>query len=384
MIYGISYLFMLCITLYFDFIKSNKSQSYHIMKYFTLLLLIVIAGLRYRIAPDTIAYQWYFNDFTPLLNNYFEYDFTSIVASYQYVWIFINSFFLTFFDYYTFQFFIAYISIYLLYKVARFFTNNTLFFLYLLFCTVYFYFSMEIIRQFLALVLLLNSLMYFSRRNYIVSFSLLLLALFTHRYAFLILPFYIMLLLPLNIKFKIYIFILSYSIIYLTYFFISQYFMGDIGYFESSLISFNGQIFNAGLSIILIVFMIFYKNYPNSFFNEHKNLLYSGLIAYLVIMLCKLTINPFFDRLLDYFIPFVLIFYSIVLPHFFKYRFRYPFILILVLITIPLIKVYLLYSPEPFTGINGYSRYYPYSSVIEKSIDLDREKIIRLEAKEPQ
>ncbi len=101
------------------------------------------------------------------------------------------------------------------------------------------------------------------------------------------------------------------------------------------------------------------------------------------MMLLKLTINPFFDRLLDYFIPFVLFFYSIILPHFFKYRFKHYFILFIILTIIPILKIYLVYGINPSTGINVYSRYYPYSSIIGMSKDPSREEIIRLEAKEP-
>lgn len=383
MIYSFTYLFLFYFTLRFDFLKRNKGINYVITKYFVLFLLILIAGLRYRIAPDTVAYEWFFNDFSPLLYDFFKGNYVNDNGSYQYFWIFLNSFFYTFFDYYTFQFFVTFISVFLLYKISISFTRNTLLFFYLLFCTVYLYFSMEIIRQFLALVFLLYSLIYFSKKNNIIGFILLIIALFTHRYAFLILPFYILMLLPLNNKLKIFLYVLSYFIIYIAYIFISQYFNGDIIYFESNLISLNGILFNVVLCFILIIFMVLYRNYSNSFFNEFKNLLYSGLMGYLIMMLCKLTINPFFDRLLDYFLPFVLIFYAIILPDFFKNRFKYPLALILVLITVPIIRIYLLYGVEPFTDIRSYSRYYPYSSIIEQSLDPDREMIIRLEAKEP-
>lgn len=383
MIYSFVYLFLLYVTLQFDFLQRDKNINYNMVKYFTLFLLIFIAGIRYRIAPDTVAYQWFFNDFSPLLYDFFKGDYTTSNGAYQYVWIFLNSFFYTFFDYYTFQFFLSFISIFLLYKIAISFTNNILLFFYLLFCTVYLYFSMEIIRQFLALVFLIYSLISFSKKNNILGLLLLVLAIFSHRYAFLILPFYIMMMLPLNNRSKIFLYILSYGIISVTYIFISKYFNEDISYFESNLISLNGSIFNIILAFILIIFMVLYRNYSNSFFNEYKNLLYSGLMSYLIMMLCKLTINPFFDRLLDYFLPFVLIFYAIILPDFFKYRFKYMGILILILILIPIVRVYLLCGIEPFTGIHSYSRYYPYSSIIEQSLDSDREAIIRLEAKEP-
>ena len=50
---------------------------------------------------------------------------------------------------------------------------------------------------------------------------------------------------------------------------------------------------------------------------------------------------------------------------------------------IPIFRIYLLLGIEPFTNLEVYFRYYPYYSIIDKTIDPTRELMIRLEAKEP-
>ena len=308
MIYFITWFILFCFTIYFDFLSNYQKQQKIIAKYFVLILLIIIAGLRYRLAPDTVAYQWFFNDLTPNLYDFFTHDFSTSQASYQYTWVLLNSFFYTFFDYYTFQFFLSFLSIYLLYKTSIIFTKNTLLFFYLLFCTIYFYYTMEVVRQFLALSIVLYSIQFYLSKRKIKAIILLIIALFIHRFAFIILPFYFIILINYKLRSKFIFLLLLFILFYFIHAYIVNYSGFELTYFTFDFLAYKGVLFNIGLSIILILFMFLYRNYPTSFFNGYKNILYSGLIVYLFLMLFKLTINPFFERTLDYFIPFVLFF----------------------------------------------------------------------------
>lgn len=386
MIYAMTCLLLIYCSIFFDFL-SNTSRFKKILVFVSLFILISISGLRYRLAPDSVAYQWFFNDFTPLLSGFFQHDFSIHSSSYQYFWVLLNSIFYTYLNYYYFQYFISFLSLYIIYRAAKKISKNEFTFLYLLYCTLYSYYSMEVIREFLAISFFIYAIVLFLSGRKVIAILLIVLALFTHRYAFIMIPMFIVIVSNYSVRFKTLFIMLLGSILFYIFYNIFGSEVLDHTYLALHL-SDKGIMFNVFLMFMVIFFMLLYKDYTNEFFNGYKNAIYSSLVIYIFILILKIVVNAYFDRVLDYVEPMVLIFYSIILPDFFKRYCKVSLLFIISsLLVIPAIFVYTSFAIIFNTSsgdIRAYSRIYPYYSILSCNKDPARERIISLEAKEPK
>ena len=101
MIYLLVFIYLFMCSLIFD-INRVKFNSRRLFLFVGYVILIVMAGIRYRLAPDSVFYQYYFENFVPefldLSWNYFS------ISRYQPMWEIIQSIFKSIGGYVFFQF----------------------------------------------------------------------------------------------------------------------------------------------------------------------------------------------------------------------------------------------------------------------------------------
>lgn len=159
------------------------------------IVLVLVAGLRYRVGGDTIVYMRLFEDY-PTIGELSDFDFAK--AKFFPGWYVFNSLFKTFGNSFTlFQISEAIIIQTCFFRFFRRYSPNGFFTCTLIFYFGYFcYFNMEVMREALCICIFLEAYPFLERRRFIPYFLLCSLALTIHLSAF------IMFLLPLFTLFK--------------------------------------------------------------------------------------------------------------------------------------------------------------------------------------
>jgi len=155
-------------------LKGNKQ----LWLYLEFFVLVLIAGIRYRVGGDTIVYMDHFEDY-PTISELSTFDFENAV--YNRLWYIYNSVFKSLGDSFT------------LFQIVQALIVNTVFFrffkryspFYFTAILVYFwgyycYFNMEIQREVLAICVLLESYYFLQNKKFIIYYLLCVLAMFFH------------------------------------------------------------------------------------------------------------------------------------------------------------------------------------------------------------
>lgn len=378
MLYSIIIFILLLLIVKYDIKKhtKNKDKWYAFM----LLVFVLIAGLRYRLGGDTVEYldRFYFE--YPSLYDLTIDDFT---LGKDPLYVLLNSIIKTFgFRFYVFQILHATIINILIFKYIK--RHTEYIFASLLFYAIgcYTTYNMEILRGSLSIVLCLYAYDYLQSRCFLKSIFLFITACFFHVQTILILITPLFLHLRLNMRGIIIIACVStFSLaIFQLGDFLTLFSLYDLQtkydyYTDSGGFAQEGNplflLFTFLPEIFYTVYGLYYikKKHINSRLINMEGIIMIGIM----FLILQFSISIFY-RYTDYYrIYFAMLYgelFIAIIKKTSQNHLRYS-ILHVVLFFLPMFIVHAVLNPLDGKG----RRYYPYSSVIEKSIDKDREKM---------
>lgn len=390
MLYLAVLLYIVVLVYFYDFKNNNyyKRIHYNIL----LVIFVLIAGFRYRMAPDTVAYMDNYKFMMKPLSDLNFVDFSE--SRYQPFWILINSFCKSFGNYILLQIIAA--GIFNICVFVFFMKTSTKVFTCILFYFLvdYFYFNMEIVRESIAIGFFLLAMIRYNQNYLLRCFWLIFVAFLFHHFAavLFLVPIYLSEKINFKLKFialtSIILFLLSFDA---PLFFINSYLEKfssvDVSFYE--LADFKMSVFGylymflKILPVILVMFLYQKRAVPNLFFN--KKTLFLLCLLYVFIVIIRATSIPFIERLSNYFIFFVILLltgaiYDVLDVYVIKFL-QFKTILVLSFVCLyfqlmPYLEV------NPFFGVPLYKRYYPYYSVFSEKTDADRELMTAMEGKE--
>ena len=393
MLYLVLLIFILFLSYWYDYLGNQKgiNVSYAIV----LIILILIAGLRYRLGVDSIRYESAFQ-YMPTLFEIQAIDFIKI--SYDPLYLILSSIARTISD----EFWIMQIIQASIVNIFffRFIRNNTSkIFLAIFFYCIFLYtdYMFETMREACAAVFFLTGYDCLKDRKY-VSYILLLLVSFgfhSSAIALIILPILMILGLWNKLVINKFLPIFLLAIVFVGNIIQSQFFeyisllnltdnitqKADI-YAGSAL---AGQSLNIFGMIQYCIQYIFFPYLACVILKQHKSL-EKDLEHMIVICFAMIAMSfaiTIFYRFNNYFYPFAIVAMSNVAyykkmkisahQYFRVSSFSSWIILIIIIIYLPIKFSY--FSSIPNTSYKEYMRYYPYKSVITKEKDMNREGV---------
>lgn len=392
MLYSSIALYLAFLSYRYDFGRTSTPDYRVVHRWLALLILVMLSGLRYRLAPDTVAYMAQFQtDVVPLGDLSVDY---LVNAKYQPLWVLLTSVCKTFGSFTLLQFTVAWIFngcvfYFLRRATTRFFTATLLFY-----STCYFYFNMEILRESLAVAMFLIAVVRYNDRRFLAFFSWLIAAVLFHKFALILLvtPFLLTRRIPGAVKFLLPVAV----IVGLNSVGNPFEYVDSFGGFISSLnlqsyevereLSTLGLIYNLLRIAPIILVLIWYQSRPLADLRLRKEVIFPLCWAYVFVVIIRIISIPFMDRVSNYFVFFVLCCLVSALSDLLENgqlkAFRIPLMSGAIILSF-FFYILPLLQPDPKLGdISTIHRYYPYSSVFTMQTDPDREQIIYLEAKE--
>lgn len=389
MLYLLVFLYLL-VNVYLYDLNDFKSQYKKVNIIISFILLALITAFRYRMASDSLAYQYFVEvEVRDLgdLDLYYLFN-----ARFDSLWVLLSSISKGLGSYLYLQVFVSFFTIMticiLTIKNTKYVSTVALFF----FVTFYHYYSMEILRESLAVAFFIWSVMLFEK-NKISSFVMCVLAILCHKFAVITLLLYFWFYIGINYKKTVWV-------LFFCVFIISvldnplgkiDSLLSNIKHTNLSMYNIKGDISISGkiyflLKCCIVVYFInyYYKVKSRVSFNIGENILITLSLIYVAVFVIRITSIPYIERIANYFVIFVILFCCSLLID----KLRVQQALIRNIIFLPIVLVICAYSWLPLMKYGGdrnipeYSRYYPYSSIFFKKKDPLREELILLESKE--
>lgn len=379
MIYFVVLLLLLVPVIKFDLMQKEKGRQ--LWYYLSLLILILLAGLRYRVGGDTIVYISLFENY-PTLSELSYFDFQ--VAAYNPLWYLYNAPFKSIDSFTTFQIVQAIIVNVIFFKFYKRYTPYYFTAILLYYIAFYCYFNMEIQREILCVCIFMIAYPFLKAKKFLKYYLWCILALFIHYSSG------IMLFVPLLLFFKkesykkllwiCIILILSFSIFDVVHLLLSLALDGMLlvlaeHYFNLE-INMLGSLYQL-IQLIPILLFMYVRNKYDIKTNYILGLLMMGCA---IIYVFTMFVGGFV-RLLNYFMPFYILYvvstiyelYNIYLSN--KISMIIPKIAIAIML-FNFIYFYMNDMSEFYPGAKMYHRYIPYSSVINPERSEIREELI--------
>lgn len=380
MIYFIILILLLIPVIVYDVVGYNKGMNGWYVFEFTILVLL--AGLRYRVGGDTLFYMNFFDNY-PKLNELSGFDF--IGAEFNPLWYVFNAICKSISDdFTTFQIIQAIVvnSVFFWFfkKYTKYYFSAILMYFFAYYC----YFNMEILREILALCCFLLSVPALIKRKYIVYYLWCIVAILFHYSSSFILFIPLLISVFKNITWKqLVVIVISIGIVISTVNIIP--FLLDLfsfnylialkleSYTESS-VSLMNILFYYG-SVLPIVLLAYINQKAETKFNiPHLNGL---VVTYAILMIFCAFYHTIFNRLSNYLIPFYIIY---IIDSFYYIVKNYRSSLHAVFIRVALLIVLFFQSyyywrdqSEYYAGASFYYIFFPYYSVLNPTTDPTRE-----------
>ncbi|MEY8241329.1 MAG: EpsG family protein [Cycloclasticus sp.] len=378
--------FVLLLILFFGSVKYDlfqeyprKSSSITYLK-FSYILLWGVAAFRFRLGPDSIAYEYFYDN---EMREFYSITLDHLIDSrFGIVWVLLSGLFKSFSGYYVYQAFIALFSIFSVYAFVRRYSQyphitSLLFYLFL-----YHYFSMEILREACAISFFLWSLSYLDR-NKVFSGLLYILCVLTHWYSVVLIPIYIILIFNVShrkVLISCFLFLLPLILIDNPVdkieTFLNVFRSVDLTYYKVlPNLSFFGYIYyfmKLGFTLILIAYS---RKIKSSWGVFESRMFVVVTIFYCTFIVIRIFGIPHFERFLNYFVIFVMILGSQYVMTLLG-RFSYGLKLLVFSVALPIIVIF---SMSPILKVDEtkkfqtYSTFYPYYSIFNPNYDESRE-----------
>lgn len=376
------YLIILSILLLCSFLEVknlfNKNSTSSNWAYYSIMILLIgLAGLRYRVGGDTLAYIKYFESL-PSLGDLNEVDF--LKAEFNPLWYLFNGIIkYVYDDFIFFQISHAVILNYVIFSFFNKYSKEHRFTLVLFYFVFYFlYFNMEILRESLAIAVFLCGLHFMLEKRWFKYYSLVIICLMIHTSAIILfaLPF-----MKWKLTRKRFLGITIFMILLFGFNLLSflerlnlpiQVLLKANSYLGSE-INLYGVMMQSFLVIPSMIFLYLRKKY-----NVNEHLFENIITAYIVLGILSMFIGGAY-RFLNYLsiINIIFIVDSLILFRKVSYRLNVR-ILINLAITLLLVNQGYFYFRDTSMyqkDTRFYNRYYPYHSIYDPVRELDREKI---------
>lgn len=393
MIYLIIFIYLFYLSIKYDVLGGKQYKMTHF--YVVLILLILISGFRYRLGTDTYGYMNEFHEYHNLFLLKIE-DFS--IWRYQPLWILLNSLAKTIGGFVLVQFFISILHIWLLGLVLKKLSPSLLFSSLLLYYMFdYTTFNMEVMREAVSVSYFLMALLALDKGRIMYMFIYIAIAFLFHAYSllvFLLFLFYFKILVRKPILSIISIMCIIVVCIIEKNFIIeliARYVVGsDTIYTDSAItyaqsdkygetdLSWKGILITFTLPILYLGMLFITRKHYHRYINMNPLIFNTTIYLASTLILLRYSL-AIIDRIYNYFHVFT--FLLIVL--FFNYTYtkiknkKQRIGIFISLILIPIFCAYKQYyrTDGLVDTEKNYSRYYPYSSIFNKTKDPQREKI---------
>lgn len=371
MIYLVTFILLLFLAINYDFGSKKKfSQGWY---NFVLLLFIAIAGLRFKVGGDTLAYHQYFESVKALGSTNFS---ELLTGRYAFLWNVFAAVCKTIStDFVVLQLlqtvFINLILFWFIKKYSKFrFTTLLIYSIH-----AYLYFNMEIMRESVAICFFLLAYPYFERKSWVRYYALCLIAFLFHVSAIIVFVFPLLRFLKFSFRNLIVIAIFFIAVVILlassndliNLLLITETIEGKFNYYSEYALNFNGKL----LAFISFIVIPLYLIRINDKVQIKKRLLFENVFIIYFMIAISYVIFSGFSRFLNYMTPFMMIYFADVLNNIYNYsHFRkLKRLLVVSLFIITATPKYLYHNADMsrfYPGTVKFNLYYPYSSIFEK------------------
>lgn len=353
--------------------------------YFNLVVLILFAGLRYRVGSDTLMYMSMFYEW-PKLDELRYFDFAT--ATYNPLWYIFAALARSIYDDFT--------TLQIMHAVI---VNCTFFWFFRKYCPKYYfsaillyyvgyfcYFNMEVMRESLCICVLLLSTSFLLEKKWLLYFPMCVIGLLTHYSAaiMLVLPFLLLFKRP-SWKWEVVILlgivvvmrVVNVPMLVLSLFGLNDQLILLIGGYIEEMRNVMGVISELLNFFPIFIFIYLREKHQITEENDFTPLMMGTVVVYALAMNVGI-----FSRFINYFVPFILV-YSVNTVYralYWKFRDYQMSCLLCVaaffVLNFNMIRFYTKDMSESYPNTRAYVRYIPYHSVLNPKIDEHRERFV--------
>lgn len=353
--------------------------------YFNLVVLILFAGLRYRVGSDTLMYMSMFYEW-PKLDELRYFDFAT--ATYNPLWYIFAALARSIYDDFT--------TLQIMHAVI---VNCTFFWFFRKYCPKYYfsaillyyvgyfcYFNMEVMRESLCICVLLLSTSFLLEKKWLLYFPMCVIGLFIHYSAaiMLVLPFLLLFKRP-SWKWEVVILlgivvvmrVVNVPMLVLSLFGLNDQLILLIGGYIEEMRNVMGIISELLNFFPIFIFIYLREKHQITEENDFTPLMMGTVVVYALAMNVGI-----FSRFINYFVPFILV-YSVNTVYralYWKFRDYQMSCLLCVaaffVLNFNMIRFYTKDMSESYPNTRAYVRYIPYHSVLNPKIDEHRERFV--------
>lgn len=353
--------------------------------YFCLVVLILFAGLRYRVGSDTLMYMSMFYEW-PKLDELRYFDFET--ATYNPLWYIFSALARSIYDDFT--------TLQIMHAII---VNCTFFWFFKKYCPKYYfsaillyyigyfcYFNMEVMRESLCICVLLLSTSFLLEKRWLLYYPMCVIGVFIHYSAaiMLVLPFLLLFKRP-SWKWEVIILlgivvvmrVVNVPMLVLSLFGLNDQLILLIGGYIEEMRNVMGII--SELLNFFPIFIFIYLREKHQITEEYD---FTPLMMGTVVVYALAMNVGIFSRFINYFVPFILV-YSVNTVYrtlFWKFRdYQISYLLCMAaffVLNFNMIRFYTKDVSESYPNTRAYVRYIPYHSVLNPKIDEHRERFV--------
>lgn len=383
MIYLLVLILLLIPVIKYDWMAKTGGEKF--WYYSCLVVLILLAGLRYRVGGDTLIYMSMFDEY-PKLDELKYFDFAE--AQYNPLWYILNAISRSIFDSFTF-----------FQIIHAVFVNCVFFWFFRKYCPLYYfsvillyyvgyycYFNMEVLRESLCICILLLSIPFYLQKRWLLYFLMCIISLLLHYSAVVMffLPFLQFFKKP-SWKWQIAIFLGV--LFFMKVVNLPVLLLEGLGFNEQLTFLFNTYLENERniMGIIaevikytpIFLFILFRERVGQTDKYDFTPLVMGVVVFYTLSM----SIGAF-SRFINYFVPFIIVYAVNSIYKMFTLDFKKMHISCLIMLcgfmlfSVNLVAYYCSDHSETLPNTRKYNIFYPYSSVLSPKLDERRERFI--------
>ena len=384
MIYLLVFILLLIPVVKYDWMAKTGGEK--IWYYFSLVVLILLAGLRYRIGGDTLMYMAMYDEW-PSINElkYFNFD----DAEYQPLWYILTAICKSFSDDFVFfqLFHAAIVNSIFFYFFRKYCPQYYFSAILIYFFGYYCYLNMGVMREVLCISLLLLGTSLLLQKKWLLYYIVCIIAYFIHLSALIMIAFPFAIWIFRKPLWKIQIIIYTLIILLLN--------IVNVPLIVLNSLSVDGQLSRLILSYIesspnifgLISQLLLYLPILGLAYLREKNHIHDRydftfiVMSSVVLYACSMSIVGF-GRFLNYFAPYLIVYivntlYRIIYLEINKHQVSY--LVLFCTLTIYFFNLsyfYLRDMSDYYPNTRNYIQFSPYNSVIDKEINEQRERFI--------
>ncbi|MGJ7029770.1 EpsG family protein [Niabella hirudinis] len=378
MIYLTILILLLILGSRFDFKTNFNPRIRNFWVKLVFIILVLLAGLRYKVGGDTFAYMKYFDEDIRPLNKLTVETFRNVV--WNPFWIILSS--LSKFisnDFFVFQLIHALIVNSVIFWFIKKYSRHTFTSITIYFFFFYLYFNTEVLRESLAVCVFLLGYPALSSKSYLKYSAYCFVALMFHSSAFILFFFPFFSIIKFNKPGVIFILVLLAFIFYfqneISLFFLSDFEFQKFSLYSEITSNINGVIVNSMIFVIgpyLLLRRYLKYTGPNPIFSN----LYVAYFFFAVIII----FIPGFNRFLNYFVPFMsVLFAEVIFAIWKRQKHRNMRLIVLapliLIICTPKLYFYIQDTSDYSPDTRRYNLWYPYYSVFTKEEYYPRETL---------